>query len=105
MGNIANYRKHNYFSDVDVIDNVTLRLWKFSDVCSRYTAGIAGDDIMFHILVAYVMMITYALNPVMVQLTCGVCICMDNFMGKAQYTYHCISFNVMLTIFFTICAC
>ena len=66
MSNIANCRKHNYFSDVDGIDIVTLRLWKFSDVSSRHTAGIAGDDIMFLILVAHVMIMTYALNPVIV---------------------------------------
>ena len=51
ISNIANYLKYNYFWDVDAIDNVTLRLWKFSDFCSRHTVGIAGDDIMFHILV------------------------------------------------------
>ena len=28
-----------------------LRLWKFSDFCSRHTVGGLGDDIMFHILV------------------------------------------------------
>ena len=39
--------------DGDGIDNVTLRLWKFSDFCSRHTVGVAGDDIMFHILVLY----------------------------------------------------
>ena len=41
--NIAN------FWDCDGIDNVTLR--KLSDFCSRHTVGVAGDDIMFHILV------------------------------------------------------
>ena len=53
IGNIANYLKYNYFLDDDGIDNVTLRLWKFSDFCSRHTVGVAGDDIMFHILVIY----------------------------------------------------
>ena len=48
---IANYLKYNYFWDGDGIGNVTLRLWKFSDLCSRHTVGIVGDDIMFHILV------------------------------------------------------
>ena len=48
---MANYLKYNYFWDCDSIDNVTLRLWKFSDFCSRHTVGVAGDDIMFHILV------------------------------------------------------
>ena len=43
--------KCNYFLDDDGIDNVTLRIWKFSDFCSRHTVGIAGDDIMHHILV------------------------------------------------------
>ena len=51
ISNIANYLKYNYFLDCDGIDNVTLRLWKFSDFCSRHTVGVAGDDIMFHILV------------------------------------------------------
>ena len=51
ISNIANYLKYNYFWDCDGIDNVTLRLWKFSDFCSRHTVGVAGDDIMFHILV------------------------------------------------------
>ena len=50
ISNIANYLKHNYIWDGDGIDNVTLRLWKFSDFCSRHTVGVAGDDIMFHIL-------------------------------------------------------
>ena len=52
--NIANYPKYNYFWDCDGIDNVTLRLWKFSDFCSRHIVGVAGDDIMFHILVSHV---------------------------------------------------
>ena len=51
ISNIANNLKCSYFLDGDGIDNVTLRLWKFSDFCSRHTAGVAGDDIMFHILV------------------------------------------------------
>ena len=53
ISNIANYLKYNYFSDCDGIDNVTLRLWKFSDFCSRHIVGVADDDIMFHILVVY----------------------------------------------------
>ena len=28
-----------------------LRLWTFSDFRSRHIVGVAGDDIMFHILV------------------------------------------------------
>ena len=42
-----------HFSRLQVkgMDNVTLRLWTFSDFCSRHTVGVAGDDIMFHILV------------------------------------------------------
>ena len=48
---IANYPKYNYFLDCDGIDNVTLRLWEFSDFCSRHIVGVAGDDSMFHILV------------------------------------------------------
>ena len=51
ISNIANYLKYNYFRDGDGIDNVTLGLWKFSDFCSRHIVGVAGDDIMFHILV------------------------------------------------------
>ena len=37
-----------------IIDNVTLRLWKFSGFCSRHTVGIAGDDTMYHILIVCV---------------------------------------------------
>ena len=51
ISNIANYLKYNYYWDCDGIDNVTLRL---SDFCSRHTVGVAGDDIMFGILVVYV---------------------------------------------------
>ena len=51
IGKIANYLKYNYFWDGDGIENVTSRLWKFSYFCSRHTVGVAGDDIMFHILV------------------------------------------------------
>ena len=53
MSNKANYFKNNYFLDGDGIDNVTLRLWKFSDFFTRHTVGDAGDDIMFHILVDF----------------------------------------------------
>ena len=52
ISKIANYLKYNYFSDDDGIENVTSRLWKFSYFCSRHTVGVAGDDIMFHILVS-----------------------------------------------------
>ena len=52
INNMANYLKYNYFRDGDGIDNFTLR--KFSDFCSRHTVGVAGDDIMFHILVVRV---------------------------------------------------
>ena len=52
LSNIANYVKYNYFWDVDGIDNVTLR--KFSDFCSRHIVGVAGDGIMYHILVDFV---------------------------------------------------
>ena len=51
ISNIANYLKYNYFWDGDGIDNVTLRLWKFAEFCSRHTVGVAGDDIMLQILV------------------------------------------------------
>ena len=54
ISNIANYLKYNYFLDCDGIDNVTLRLCKFSDFCSRHTVGVAGDDIMFHIIVVII---------------------------------------------------
>ena len=47
--------KYNYFWDCDGIDKVTLQLWKFSDFCSRHTVGVAGDDIMSHFLVTFVM--------------------------------------------------
>ena len=49
--NIANYLKYNFLCDGDGISNVMLRLWIFSDFCSRHIVGVAGDDIMFHILV------------------------------------------------------
>ena len=49
--NTANDVKYNYFLDGGGIDNVTLRLWKFSDSCSRYTVDAAGDDMIYHILV------------------------------------------------------
>ena len=49
--NIANYLKYNYLCDGDGINNLMLRLWTFSDFCSRDIVGAAGDDIMFHILV------------------------------------------------------
>ena len=52
ISNIANYFKYNYFWDCNGIDNVTLQLWKFSYFYSRHTVGVAGDDIMFHILVS-----------------------------------------------------
>ena len=55
--------------DCDGIDNVTLRLWKFSDYCSGHTVGIAGDDIMFNILVRacsciYVMFYSDIINEI-----------------------------------------
>ena len=37
----------------DGINNVTLRLWKLSDFSSRHTVGVAGDDIMYYIVVLY----------------------------------------------------
>ena len=51
ISSITNYLKYNYFLDGDGIDNITLRLWKLSDFYTRHTVGVAGDDIMFHILV------------------------------------------------------
>ena len=51
ISNIANHLKFNHFWDGDGIDDVTLRIWKFSDFCSRHTVSVAGDDIICHILV------------------------------------------------------
>ena len=45
--------------------NVTLRLWKFSDFCSRHTVGVAGEDIMFHILVHYSIIIAHVSEVIM----------------------------------------
>ena len=53
ISNMANHVKCNYFSHDDGIDNVTLRLLKLSDFCPRHTVGVAGDYIMYHILVAF----------------------------------------------------
>ena len=53
ISKIANYLKYNYFWDGDGIENVTSWHWKFSYFCSRHTVGVAGDDIMFHILVEF----------------------------------------------------
>ena len=39
------------FMDDDGIDNITLSLWKSSNFSSRRNVRIAGDDIMYHILV------------------------------------------------------
>ena len=60
ISKIANYLKYNYFWDGDGIENVTLRLSKFSDFCSRHTVCIAGDDIMFHILVVSVQLFIWS---------------------------------------------
>ena len=46
--NIANYLKYNYLSKGDSISNVMLRLWTFTDLCSRHIVGVAGDDIMLN---------------------------------------------------------
>ena len=64
--------------DCDGIDNVTLRLWKFSDFCSRHTVGVAGDDIMFHIIVyIYLQLSVRALK-----------ICHDNEMFMLNYLVY-----------------
>ena len=42
----------NIFYD-DGIDDVTLRLCKFSDCSPRHTVGNAGDEFMYHIQVEY----------------------------------------------------
>ena len=58
ISNIANHMKYNCFWDGEGIDyNVTMRLWKFEDFCSRHTVGVAVDDIMFHILVWVVLFV------------------------------------------------
>ena len=46
ISNMPNYLKYNDFLNGDGIDKVTLWLRKFSGVCSRYTVGVAGDDII-----------------------------------------------------------
>ena len=73
ISKIGNYLKCNYFWDGDGIENVTLRPWKFSDFCSRHTVGVAGDAIIFHILVIA-------------------------FMGRksVKYTYICKKFPVVM---------
>ena len=53
ISDIPNHVRKKYFWDDDGIDNVPLRLWKLSDFCSRHTVGVAGDDIMYHILVIW----------------------------------------------------
>ena len=59
LGDLGTNKQHCKLSQIQLffrlcgIDNVTLRLWKFSDFCSRHTVGVAGDDIMFHILVCF----------------------------------------------------
>ena len=58
----CNLSQIRYFWDCDGIDNVTLRLWKFSDFCSRHIVGVAGDDLLFHILVYYVPIIVSSWN-------------------------------------------
>ena len=45
ISTIANYLRYKYFLDGDSIDNFTLRLWKFSDFCSRHTVGVAGNHV------------------------------------------------------------
>ena len=59
ISNIANYLKYSYFWDGDGIHYVTLRLWTFSDFSPRHIVGVAGDDIMFHILVISVSAAAY----------------------------------------------
>ena len=57
LGDLGTNKQHCKLSQIqlffycDAIDNLTLRLWKFSDFCSRHLVGVVGDDIMFHILV------------------------------------------------------
>ena len=53
--NITNNIKCNYFLDNNNINYVTLR--KFSDFCSRHTAGVAGDGIMYYTCVQFIRML------------------------------------------------
>ena len=59
ISKIANYLKYNYFWDGRGIENVTSWLWKFLYFCSRLTLGVAGDDIMFRILVYYFNLVAF----------------------------------------------
>ena len=69
LGDLGTNKQHcklsqiQFFLDCDGIDNVTLRLWKFSDFCSRHTVGVAGEDIMFHILVFIMCASKNCVNP------------------------------------------
>ena len=68
LGDLGTNKQHcklsqiHFFLDCDGIDNVTLRLWKLSDFCSRHTVGVAGDDIMFHILVWCIYFMWYTME-------------------------------------------
>ena len=76
ISNITNHAKCSYFLDDDGINNVTLRLWKFSDFCSRHTVGVAGD-IMYHILVCFI--ITCDSEVIMFSPCVFVCLCVSMF--------------------------
>ena len=58
---IANDVKYNYFCDDNVIDNVTLSLWKFLEFISRQTVGgNAGDDSSWVMSPGYVNLAFYS---------------------------------------------
>ena len=68
-----NWNVRNSHSYVATAFGFTLQLWKFSDFCSRHTVGVAGDDIMFHILVAISWSLEQAVElSVVWDATCGV---------------------------------
>ena len=48
-----NWSVRNSYSYVPTATKIRFHVatWKFSDFCSRHTVGVAGDDIMLHILV------------------------------------------------------
>ena len=49
LGDLGTNKQHWKLSQIQLF--LRLWLWKLSDFCSRHIVGVAGDDIMFHILV------------------------------------------------------
>ena len=86
ISKIANYLQYNYFWDGDGIENVTSRLWKFSYFCSRHTVGVAGDAIMFHILVVFVIVMYQSLFPYFQRYLCGTPV--GIWMHHAEHKWH-----------------